>query len=911
MTPVSYPKTEKGSASRKREKADADPTAASGKGSQPLFTKMSSTVKFPVKSIKYHGLEEDISVAREISMEPAVTLFLSSAFLKLRQGVSTDEGRSRSSWNITFHIHNITVVSLGVKKDELIYTFNSAFDLKGDADTEKQEDLPMPSSYPLATTHLKNQVVVITLGLPNPKLWERQSEIVCQVLRAGRLTISEALQAYITTNREAINKEAEEEHETLAICGCQVKGVAVGERILLGIWPKEERPFRLYRGCNLVLRGEQFFQKEDAKGNRIRGQKDVSEDLMAEVTEDSPKGYRIRGQKDVSEDWMAEVTEDSPKWTALIDAPVHAVLLNQVSVTLVDKVKEDNVKVHPVSNPIVQMTMLTATKKLSEHWGDESFDAICREFEDHEAKLPDDHKNTLTLSSMFLPSAPRVNTHNPLDASLDLTKLVPQNWKLTEAQTKAATQLLTHTFSLVVGPPGTGKTQTVAAATMLITQILHLRGSVGKARLAVLLPTHAAAHAVLQQLSAAFTRYEYGAKKVIRLRSRADSHSRLFANTTHPYDDIERMIALARESPREYSQFLKGIDSLRASGWVKNEKEFNRERSRLMQSVMEEAQVVVTLPLNLKAMLQRKFNPQFVIFDEASFFRDPELFSILGQLRADVRVLFTGDPKQLSPPVFTDEGRTAWGISAFERMCDKKYTHTLLDISFRSHKVIYQPTSVAYYEGKVKPFHDKPPRNARLNQASPLVVQIGNHTWTIPGVSHFLHLEHTQGDTEKDPSGSLRHPREAELGVTLAKRLQESGARDILIISPYRAQVAQIKKIWDQKYPQSPIRPRVQTVDASPGSEADGVIVLITRNTGGPGFLQSTKRTNVMLSRARMAQYIVGNWNWVGGKSFTKDAGKCYAYLEEAERVLREEINIEYVVCPLVEEGTLGRDRSG
>ena len=107
-----------------------------------------------------------------------------------------------------------------------------------------------------------------------------------------------------------------------------------------------------------------------------------------------------------------------------------------------------------------------------------------------------------------------------------------------------------------------------------------------------------------------------------------------------------------------------------------------------------------------------------------------------------------------------------------------------------------------------------------------------------------------------------------------------------------------VKKIWDQRYPQSRIRPRVQAVDASQGSEADGVIVLITRNTGGAGFLHSTKRTNVMLSRAKMAQYIVGNWNWVGGKSFTKDAGKFYAYLKDAERVLREEMNVEYVVAP-------------
>ena len=116
-----------------------------------------------------------------------------------------------------------------------------------------------------------------------------------------------------------------------------------------------------------------------------------------------------------------------------------------------------------------------------------------------------------------------------MDASLDLTKLVPQSWTLTEAQTKAATQLLTNTFSLVVGPPRTGKTPTVAAATVLITQILRLYGSVGKAKLTVLLPTHAAGDAVLNQLIKSFTFNKYECENLIRLRGRADSHARLFA----------------------------------------------------------------------------------------------------------------------------------------------------------------------------------------------------------------------------------------------------------------------------------------------------------------------------------------------------------------------------------------------
>ncbi|GAB1206334.1 hypothetical protein APSETT445_005019 [Aspergillus pseudonomiae] len=325
--------------------------------SQPLFSKGSSTVKFPVKSFKHHGSDEDTTMAKEIATDPAISLMLSSVSIKLRQGTSTDQGRSRSFWNITFHVNEITIVSLETTENKLVYTFKSNLVLVGEADTEKAGNLPQAYTYPLVAAPLLNKVVVITLGLPSVKIWAEQSELVCQTLRGDKFTLSKGESAYITLNRDAINNEVEEEHKCLGIRGCQVKSVAVADRMLLGIWPKEERPVRLYRGCTLVLRGEEWFNQEKTKD------------------------YHIPGEKGVPEDWMASVAETSPKWTGLIDAPVHAVLLNQVDIKFIGDVDEDDVKVHQVANPMVQKQMLSATRKLSEHCGEESLDAMCREFE--------------------------------------------------------------------------------------------------------------------------------------------------------------------------------------------------------------------------------------------------------------------------------------------------------------------------------------------------------------------------------------------------------------------------------------------------------------------------------------------------------------------------------------------------
>ncbi|PKY05543.1 P-loop containing nucleoside triphosphate hydrolase protein [Aspergillus campestris IBT 28561] len=840
-----------------------------------LFSKPDTTVKFPVKSIRYHGLGESIAMAQPIAINPAISLLLSSSTVRLRQGLSINQGRSRSFWNVTFHISNIHIVSLETAKDELIYTFESRSDFASATDIEHREALPEPSTYPLAAVNLLNRVIQITMGLPSPKLWERQSGLVCQALRGGSLVLSQAESEYVNINSRAIIKEAEEEEKCLAGRGCHVKCVSVAGRTILGIWPGEDRPFRLYRGCTVVLRGKHFFVKEVAKC------------------------YRISGEKESPEEWMASVSGDSPKWRSLLDAPVHAVLKNEVDIRIFGHIEVDNVEVHPLSNPVVQNRLLGPTRKLSENWGDEDFDTMCQEFENHGATIPSGHTTKLPLTSMFLLSAPRVDTHDPLITSPgDLSTLVPKEWRLNEAQAQATTQLLTHSFSLVAGPPGTGKTRIIAAAAMFVTQFLR-HSSVGSARLAVLVPTDAAGAAVMSQLSSAFQEFRYGDHKLMRLRSRADSEDRLFGGDTQQFDDIEQIIAHAKEKPGKYGQFLREIERLRTCGRVKeNFQEFNQQRRELIMSVMKDVQVVVTLPLNTKEMIRREFSPEFVIFDEANYFRDPEIFSVLGQLKADSRVLFVGDPKQLSPPVFTSQGATAWTKSAFTRLLDKKYHQTLLNLSYRSHKILYNPTSIAYYEGQAQSFRGGPNKTVGVNPGNPVIVRLGSKTWSLPGLSHFLHLARINlDDTNKDPSGSLFHPREAELGVELARSLLDRGARDILIISPYKAQVALVKKVWEQNHPHT-IAPRIQTVDASQGSEAEVVIVLITRNFGSAGCLQSTRRTNVMLSRARVAQYVVGNWDWVAGRGFAPDSGKLNAYFDGADHVLDK--RTDYAIAPTV-----------
>lgn len=177
-----------------------------------------------------------------------------------------------------------------------------------------------------------------------------------------------------------------------------------------------------------------------------------------------------------------------------------------------------------------------------------------------------------------------------------------------------------------------------------------------------------------------------------------------------------------------------------------------------------------------------------------------------------------------------------WGESAFERIVKKDYPKTLLNVQYRSHEILYRPTSEIFYENAVRSDRVRPQLNGVLL-----------HNGGFESEVAFLHY---RGETILDDSHSIMNPGEAMLASQLAAELLGIGVRDVLIVSPYRAQVSDTANIWSASYPHSECKPRIQTVDSSQGSEADVVILSLTRARGPPGLLRSTKRTNVMTTRA-------------------------------------------------------------
>ena len=86
---------------------------------------------------------------------------------------------------------------------------------------------------------------------------------------------------------------------------------------------------------------------------------------------------------------------------------------------------------------------------------------------------------------------------------------------------------------------------------------------------------------------------------------------------------------------------------------------------------------------------------------------------------------------------------------------------------------------------------------------------------------------------------------------------------DVGIISPYKGQVALLRRLLKQDKYWKPFRRciTVNTVDGFQGQERDVIVISLVRSNeqGDIGFLRDLRRMNVAITRARMKLIIIGD----------------------------------------------------
>jgi len=238
--------------------------------------------------------------------------------------------------------------------------------------------------------------------------------------------------------------------------------------------------------------------------------------------------------------------------------------------------------------------------------------------------------------------------------------------------------------------------------------------------------------------------------------------------------------------------------------------------------------------------------------DEAGQFSLANTCAVAG---AAASVVLLGDPNQL-PQVSQGVHPEGAGASALEHLVAGARTVApdrgiLLDTTFRLHPDVNAYISDAFYEGRLTPH----PSTAR--QALDDGPAVGG-----TGIRHVAIGHRGAGNRSRDEAAWIADAIASLVGrrwVDARGRERSLDVRDVLVVAPYNAQVAEIARTVEARLG---VRPNVGTVDRFQGREAPVAVYSMTSSTPDDaprdfGFLYSGNRLNVAISRARSLAVLI------------------------------------------------------
>ncbi|CAA0833261.1 P-loop containing nucleoside triphosphate hydrolases superfamily protein [Striga hermonthica] len=286
-----------------------------------------------------------------------------------------------------------------------------------------------------------------------------------------------------------------------------------------------------------------------------------------------------------------------------------------------------------------------------------------------------------------------------------------------------------------------------------------------------------------------------------------------------------------------------------------------------------------------------------LVIDEAAQVKESE--SIIALQVSDVgHAILVGDEWQLPATVKSKLSEDAgFGRSLFERLSSLGHSKHLLNVQYRMHPSISRFPNSNFYLNQIldAPYVKSPTYERRFLQGR------------MFGPYSFINVR--GGKEELDDVGhSRRNMVEVAVIVKLVQKLYKAwdGSNESLsigLISPYAAQVAAIRDRLHQKYENlNRFTVKVKSVDGFQGGEEDIIIISTVRSHSGGsiGFLSSSQRTNVALTRARHNLWILGNERTLSKSDSVWEAllcdaksRKCFFNADEDDDIGKTIINVK------------------
>lgn len=254
-----------------------------------------------------------------------------------------------------------------------------------------------------------------------------------------------------------------------------------------------------------------------------------------------------------------------------------------------------------------------------------------------------------------------------------------------------------------------------------------------------------------------------------------------------------------------------------------------------------------------------------ILIDECAMATEPQALIPLVCNNPE-KIVLIGDHKQLRPIVKNERVRKlGMAKSLFERYYTiHEKRAVMLDTQYRMHKDICEFPSNAYYDGQLKTGVEQP--NS--------VLRVDNRTMPIV-------FGHIQGETislvvntAKGNENSKANRKERDKVIKIAEMLMKKAKveqQDIVILSPYNAQVSEIRDELEKKKMD---KITITTITKSQGSEWRYVILSTVCSVPSEeiesepdrawlsknlGFVGDPNQINVGITRAKEGLCIIGN----------------------------------------------------